>query len=215
MISIQNQEYLPEDEPVLTQFHVVGTQEMLHLDDAMAVAVCFRRVHEVATRDVVALEPLSSASYSAVDAVLEAPPGIADGVLPYEMAPAATPLLYQKMFSLFLLYLFLLYLVLPHGIVVAATPLLYQKMCSLYLFLLYLFLLYLVLPHEMVVAAIPLLCLFLLYLFLVLPHEVVVAATPLLYLFLLYLYLLYLFLVLPHAMVVAAIPLLYLFLLYL
>jgi hypothetical protein len=94
--------------------------------------------------------------------VLEAPPGVADGVLPHEMVVAAIPLLYQKIFSLFLLCLFLLYLVLPHETVVAAIPLLYQKMFSL--FLLCLFLLYLVLPHETVVAAIPLLYLFLIYL---------------------------------------------------
>ena len=134
MLSIQNQGELPEDGSVLTQFHLVGTQGMLHLDDAMAVAVWFRRVREVVTRHAVVLEPLQWTSYSAVDAVLEAPPGVAevvDGVLPHEIVVAATPLLYQKISSLFLLYLFLLYLVLPHEMVVAAIPL-------LYLFLIYL-----------------------------------------------------------------------------
>lgn len=62
---------------------------MLHWDYVMAIAVWFRRVRELVTRVAVVLEPLSSASYSAVDAVLEAPPGVADGVLPPEMVVAA------------------------------------------------------------------------------------------------------------------------------
>jgi hypothetical protein len=58
MISTQNQAELPEEVSVLTQFHVVATQEMLHLDSAMAVAVWFRRVRELVIRDAVVLEPL-------------------------------------------------------------------------------------------------------------------------------------------------------------